>query len=236
MRNFALYSHSMRFLMCWYSRCCRWCSTCSDCCIVFFLLCSFHCLFVALDGSRICYFSVWYHIISFVLYDYYPLGVSFLFYFANSTYNYRAALPIKRAKGGEKNRIVTTTTKMFIHLSTAQYQYFLITTYERIRKERYANEEQKKTCKYSAFFRVAAKLVCLTVDGMIFFPWNICCIFVQAIEKCSFLIHVWLLLWVLFYVDVKRAAFLRGENDRCKFSVTEERWKETKRKKKTQEN
>lgn len=30
-------------------------------------------------------------IISFVLYDYYPLGVSFLFYFTNSTYNYSVA-------------------------------------------------------------------------------------------------------------------------------------------------
>lgn len=52
-------------------------------------------------------------IISFVLYDYYPLGVSFLFYFANSTYNYRATLPIKRAK--KEENIETTTIEMLMH-------------------------------------------------------------------------------------------------------------------------
>lgn len=50
-------------------------------------------------------------IISFVLYDYYPLGVSFLFYFANSTYNYRAALPIKRAANATRKRQNKTAHK-----------------------------------------------------------------------------------------------------------------------------
>lgn len=83
-------------------------------------------------------------IISFVLYDYYPLGVSFLFYFANSTYNYRAALPIKRAKGGRK-KLATTTTEMFMHR--------LLNTY----LNRTMNAEEKTSAKKhqpanSAFF------------------------------------------------------------------------------------
>lgn len=115
-------------------------------------------------------------IISFVLYDYYPLGVSFLFYFANSTYNYRAALPIKRAKGGRK-KLATTTTEMFMHR--------LLNTY----LNRTMNAEEKTSAKKTptskqCIFRVLLYSNSYNVSpSMEFSVVFFCCCYVWAIEK-----------------------------------------------------
>lgn len=159
----------------------------------------------------------WFGIISFVLYDYYPLGVSFLFYFANPTYNYRAALPIKRAKGGKKT---SNNHNRNVHAPTTQY--LLGTNYEFEKKKKMkkythshtkiTEEKKHHTVHFSCCFRV----LCRRWNSLQFFFLG----FSNYRKTAWFSVHVWLLLWVLFYIYVKHAEMTScWKWDLCKFGV-----------------
>lgn len=114
-------------------------------------------------------------IISFVLYDYYPLGVSFLFYFANSTCNYRATLPIKRAKKEEnivkhhnRNADAPTTTVLRLRFTITHGQMLITFISTRIKTKNTKhnpNERNKKGNKPYALFSSSVALFLMFYFG-----------------------------------------------------------------------